>query len=445
MKPQPTTSISILQALGAKAARISNAASMIRQLATAGKRSFGRTLCATPLSEHAKEYRAQLVLKILPYWLKTIDPNHGGFLLSDDAVKGGLAPKEKQLATQARMVWAFSHVHLHGLDNAGQCLKAAENGYRFLTEKFVDHKNGGYFWKTDVSGKTTNDRKILYGQSFVMYALIEYHRATQSAAPLCRAMALYHLIQDRAHDRKNRGWIEHFTADWKPLDDYDSLAEVEVIGRKSANTHLHLQESLTELYHATHDNAVKQSLEEVLEINKRYFYPESAGHSRLHRNPDWSEVADASSTMLSYGHNVEFAHLMIRTENVLGRTEDWPHFYAQINHALKFGYDHWRGGLYYRGLDDRPACDTTKVWWAQAEMMSALTEALLHEENAEHRRMLHQLVHFVNEFQADKCDGVWLNAVTKEGKPTNTSKADSWKDNYHETRALVKFTEAFLE
>jgi mannobiose 2-epimerase len=418
---------------------------MIRQLPAALRRSISRALCQGRLSQHAKKYRAQLVGKILPYWLKTVDPRHGGFLLSDDAIRGRSTPEEKQLATQARMVWAFSHAHLHGLANADECLHAAENGYRFLTERFLDHKNDGYFWKTDISGKTINDRKILYGQSFVLYSLTEYHRATKSAAPLRRAMALYRLIQDHAHDQKNQGWMEHFTADWKPIRGCHSLAEVELMGCKSANTYLHLQESLTELYDATGDASVKQSLEEVLEINKRYFYPKNPAHSRLHRKPDWSEVANTSSTILSYGHNVEFAHLMIRTENILGRTEDWPHFYAQINHALKFGFDHRRGGLYYRGRDDRPACDTTKVWWAQAEMMSALTEALLHEENAEHRRALNQLVHFVNEFQTDKRDGVWLYAVTKQGKPTNTSKAHNWKDNYHDVRALVKFIEAFLE
>src|SRR5436309_13281647 len=90
---------------------------MIRRLATAVRRSLYGGVCEKSLSEHAKDYRAQLVLKILPYWLKTIDPSHGGFLLSDDAVKGRSAPKEKQLATQARMVWAFSHAHLHELDN----------------------------------------------------------------------------------------------------------------------------------------------------------------------------------------------------------------------------------------------------------------------------------------------------------------------------------------
>jgi mannobiose 2-epimerase len=418
---------------------------MTSQLARKLARSIAGSLSTSPLSEYAKQYRSQLIGKILPYWLQTVDPRHGGFLLSDDAVKGRCVPKEKQLATQARMVWAFSHAHLHGLDDDGQCLKAAANGYRFLTEKFLDHKNGGYSWKTDISGNTNNDRKILYGQSFMIYALIEYHRAAKREEPLCRAMELYRLIQDHAHDQKNRGWIEHFTADWKPLGGHDSLGEVEAIGYKSANTHLHLQESLTELYDATRDSRVRQSLEEVLEINKRYFYPENAGRSCLHRKPDWSEVRNARSAGLSYGHNVEFAHLIIRTENILGSAKDWPHFYAQINHALKFGYDHRHGGLYYRGLGDRPAYDTTKVWWAQAEMMSALTDALHHQENAEHRRALNQLVHFVNEFQADKRDGVWLNAVTKQGKPTNTGKAHSWKANYHEVRALVKFIEAFLE
>ena len=76
-------------------------------------------------------------------------------------------------------------------------------------------------------------------------------------------------------------------------------------------------------------------------------------------------------------------------------------------------------------MDDRPAYDTTKVWWVEAEMMSALTEALRHQENSEQRRALNKLVHFINEFQADKREGVWLSAVTKEGKPMNTLKAHS--------------------
>jgi len=98
---------------------------MIRKLGTALRRSIGGAFLEARVRQHVKEYRAQLVLKILPYWLKTIDPSHGGFLLGDDAIRGRSAPKEKQLATQARMVWAFSHAHLHGLAKADECLHAA--------------------------------------------------------------------------------------------------------------------------------------------------------------------------------------------------------------------------------------------------------------------------------------------------------------------------------
>jgi mannobiose 2-epimerase len=401
-----------------------------------------RGLAAT-LHEHAKAYRADLSARVLPYWLTTIDGTNGGYLLSDDAVKGRTTPKEKALVTQARMVWTFAHVHQRGYSDAQHdYLAASRNGYRFLLDHFRDGEHGGYFWKTDLSGKPTNERKILYGEAFVIYALVEYHRASRDPEALRHARELYRLVQQHAHDGSHPGWIEHFTRDWKPLAPKDPAGEVEVAGYKSANTHLHLMEALAELYDVTGDADVKKSLQEALDLNMRYFYPRDAGKSCFHRQPDWSEVTDAKSAGLSYGHNVEFAWLMIRAQQALKQPSAWPHFYAHIDHALKHGYDHERGGLYHRGVDNRPASDTNKIWWVEAEWMAALTEALRHEENKSYRSALDDTVHFVNTFQSDK-DGIWLDSVTAEGKPKSTGKAHSWKANYHDVRALVKLIEAF--
>jgi len=188
---------------------------------------------------------------------------------------------------------------------------------------------------------------------------------------------------------------------------------------------------------------VKQSLIEALDLNKRYFYPTDAGQSCFHRKPDWQAVTDPRSAGLSYGHNVEFAWLMIRAEGILGPDPDWPHFYAHLNHALEHGYDHERGGLYHRGTSDEPATDLNKIWWVEAEMMAALTEALKHQENAAQQQALEKLVHFVNEYQTDPHTGIWLDTVTAVGKPKSTGLAHSWKANYHDVRALAKFIEAF--
>ncbi|MFA6564793.1 MAG: AGE family epimerase/isomerase [Verrucomicrobiia bacterium] len=402
-------------------------------------------LLAAPLNDRAREFKAQLVEKILPHWFDTAqDTANGGYLLSDDLVKGRSTPKEKAIVTQARMIWTFSLAHRKGFSDARRdYLKAAAQGYRFIIEHFLDKEHGGYFWKTDLAGKPVKQHKFVYGQAFVIYALVEYHRASGDKEPLRHAMELYRTLQKRAYDPKSGGWMEHFTRDWTPLALRDPAGEVEVAGLKSANTHLHLMEALTELYEVTRDKDVRKSLEESLRLNMEYFYPLDASKSCFHRNPDWSAVTDPRSAGLSYGHNVEFAWLMIRAEEAMGRKPSWKQFYAHLDHALKVGYDRERGGLYHRGIGNEAPFDTTKVWWVQAEMIAAFTDALRHKRDAAYEAALVKTLEFVARYMTDPKDGIWVDSVLADGQPKNTSKAHNWKANYHDVRALVKFVEAF--
>jgi mannobiose 2-epimerase len=294
-----------------------------------------------------------------------------------------------------------------------------------------------------LKGAPQNQRKIVYGESFVIYAFVEYYRASGDKQALRQALELYRVLQRRAHDSKYGGWIEHFEPDWTPILKRTPEAIVEVGGMKSANTHLHLMEALTELYEASRDPEVRKSLEEAVRINAVYFYPTDPGKSCFHRNLDWSPTTEPSSAGLSYGHNVEFAWLFVRAQQVLGRQPSWDHFNAHIQHALKYGYDHERGGLYSRGMDDQPATDTDKIWWVQSEMMAALTDGLKHKSNPDYSQALESLIGFINKYQADPTDGVWYDTVAADGTPKNKSKAHSWKANYHDVRALVKFIRAF--
>jgi len=402
-------------------------------------------LQAKDRSDYARELKLQLIQKILPYWYDTaIDRQYGGYLLSDDAAKKAPPATEKQLVTQSRMIWGFSHAHLKGLSEGKRdYLKAAEQGYRFLLEHFLDRENGGYYWTTDVTGKPIDQRKIVYGESFVIYGLVEYYRASGDKEALQHAADLYQVLQKRSHDPKYGGWVEHFQRDWTPILNPEAQVIVERAGCKSANTHLHLLESLTELYAATQDPAVRKSLEEAVKINCTWFYPKDPGKSAFHRHLDWAAVTEPSSAGVSYGHNVEFAWLMIRAQELLREKPAWDYFDAHLQHALKYGYDHTRGGLYSRGYDDQPATDTDKVWWVEAEMLAALTVGLKHQEDASYAQALEQLLQFVLTYQANPSDGIWLDTVSADGKPKVSAKAHNWKANYHDVRAMVKFIEAF--
>jgi mannobiose 2-epimerase len=258
-------------------------------------------------------------------------------------------------------------------------------------------------------------------------------------------LSLYRTVQLHCHDVEHGGWGEHYTADWNLITRQDDRIEVEVAGLKSANSHLHWMEALTELYDASHNDDVKTSLAEALRINRTYFYPAQPDRCAFQRNPDWSFVTDPHSAGLSYGHNVEFAWLMIRAQRVLGETPTWDHFSALLEHALAHGFDRERGGLYSRGIEDLAATDTDKVWWAQAEMLAALTESLHHQWDIRHEQALHKLINFLQAFVIDEGDGIWIESVTADGHPRNQSKANDWKANYHDVRALGMFIEAFGE
>ena len=407
--------------------------------------AFGIGAQAQDFSGKARELRSELTTKVLPYWFDTAqDTQRGGYLLADDPVKGRGQATEKQLVTQARMVWGFSHAHRKGFSTAQRnYLDAAAQGYRFLRAHFLDPVHGGYFWKTDPEGTVIRDGKNLYAEVFVIYAFVEYHRASGKPEPLAEAMELYRTLQQRAHDPAHGGWFEHFTRDWQLITQPTPGADIEVPGRKSANAHLHLMEAYAELYEATKDKEVKESLAEAIRLNSTYFYPKEAGKSCFHRQPDWSAVTDPKSAGLSYGHNVEFAWLLIRAQEVMGESPAWDHFAAHVDHALRCGFDHERGGLFFSGFDDQPATRRDKEWWVQSEMMAALTDGLRHQANPEYSAALEKVLRFVWSFQVDPKDGIWFATVTADGRPKNPSKANNWKANYHDLRAILKFIEAF--
>jgi mannobiose 2-epimerase len=392
----------------------------------------------------AEAWRSELRDRMMPYWLgSTVDPL-GGYALSDDAVKGRTAPVEKQLVTQARMVWGFSY--WHRMEGGAGYREAARHGVEFLRTRMRDAQHGGYFFSVNPDGTPRDPRKLIYGQAFVIYALVEWFRASGERAALVDAMGLFHEIRRRAHDGRNRGWVEHFERDWTPLPARAPNAIVEVAGLKSANTHLHVLEAFSELYRETRDAEVRRDLEEALELNQRSFYPLDASRAAFHFQPDWGRVTDPSSAGLSYGHNVEFAWLMIRAEEALGRRPSWRHFHSHLGHALRFGTDPVRGGLYNRGVGSSPANDTSKVWWAQAEFIAALVEGLRDRPaDTGYAAALRRVLEFMRRHGTDPKTGIWYDTVTADGMPKSTGLAHSWKANYHDVRGLGRFVERFGE
>ena len=132
-----------------------------------------------------------------------------------------------------------------------------------------DRKNGGYFSKVSDAGQPTDRRKHVYLNAFVLYGLVAYHQATRDPQALAAARDLFRVLEEKAHDRENGGYVEFFYEDWRPITDPKEPGFVGAIGTKTYNTHLHVLEALAELYRAWPDPVVGQRLGELLAINTR--------------------------------------------------------------------------------------------------------------------------------------------------------------------------------
>jgi mannobiose 2-epimerase len=293
---------------------------------------------------------------------------------------------------------------------------------------------------TSRDGAPVDERKNAYGHMFAIFALLEYARATHDDGATQRALDTYEVVEAHFHDDEHGGWTEDLSRDWEPLPP-DAPPLVEIVGLKSVNTHLHVMEAYAELARATGDPRVRRSLGEALDVIRRFYPSEPSGRGE-YRRPDWEPAHTPSDGLFSYGHFIEYAWLRRGAEQVLGTPDD-SELVAIVDEMLDVAFDRERGGLYFRGPVLGPPTDHSKVGWAQAETICALTEAAQTRPGARYEEPLAQTAEFVLAHVADRRDAVWVTSVAADGSRLDGTKAHDWRAGYHDVRATVKFARAF--
>jgi mannobiose 2-epimerase len=403
------------------------------------------------------ELSAHLEAELLPFWLdRTIDRENGGFITHFDENGADTGEDEKSLISQARSVFSFSLAARHGR-RTERCLEAARGGVRFLLERMWDTENEGFFWTTTRAGEPVERRKILYGQSFAVYALSEYYRATGEQEALTAAERVFELIQTHATDLYYGGYFEMFEPDW-------SLSAPGSAGgdRKTLDVHMHLMEAYAALVRAQSRDAYRRKLTEVIEILTNRMFRRDTGTGIPQFSREWLEVPQIKFDIVwgwdrfsesgtksnpmdntSYGHNVEFAWLLIDALDALGQD---PHLYdelirASYEHALRWGIDSEHGGVFVEGSHDGPATDREKEFWQQAEVMNGMLAAYLHWGDERYLDAYRNVHRFVMDKVIHRQTGEWWPLLRPGGEPIWRHMSHSWKVNYHTIRAVVRCIE----
>lgn len=403
------------------------------------------------------EAQQHLTEELLPFWLdRCKDDVNGGCITHFDKEGKDTGVNEKSMLGQARCVYSFAAAHRAGYGD-GKCLEYAKHGVDFLIDKMWDTANEGFYWLTDRKGNVLIDEKIIYGHSFIIYGFSEYTLASGDPRGLYYAEKCFDLLQKHGADTMYGGYFEMFQRDW-------SLKGSGAAGgdRKTLDVHMHLMEAFTTLYECSGKEVHKRKLLEIIEIlTKKIIHPKYltgipqffadwkiAPQIKFNIVWGWDRfsedgVKSSPEDNTSYGHNVEFAWLLMHAIEIADIPFDKYKevIQTQFDHALADGIDWEFGGVYVEGSHAGGATDREKEFWQQAEMLIALLQACVVYGPTKYLPVYENVHRFVFDKMITHNLGEWLPLLTRKGEPIWRHLSHNWKINYHSIRALVQSIE----
>ena len=130
------------------------------------------------LTSLLSEIETHLARELLPFWFQRCkDGENGGYVTHFDSNGKDTGEDEKSLISQTRSLYTMASLCRSKYGNH-RTLAYAEHGLDFLLGKMWDNRHGGFYWMVDRKGNVLLDNKILYGQSFAIYALSEFTLAS---------------------------------------------------------------------------------------------------------------------------------------------------------------------------------------------------------------------------------------------------------------------------
>ena len=398
-----------------------------------------------------QEIHQHLYHELIPFWnMNGIDKQFGGFLTNFDACGNTIDMPEKYLNTQCRMIWWFSQ--LNSIVPNETYKKNAEQGVGFLIKYLWDEKNGGWRWKVNRNGSPLDDGKIVYGQSFAIYALAEYFMSTGDKRGLEYAEATFDLLQKFCADTHFGGYYENLEDNWRVAAPGFSAGD-----RKGLDTHLHLLEAFTSLYMASGKELHKRKLLEIIKLINEKMVDHEAGSGLNQFDLAWNPLpainikrtwnaeregekpADPTETT-SYGHNTELVWLMVRALKAIDEPLDSykPTFKKLLDNAVKYGVDFEQGGIYRDGLRKGGALVLEKEWWQHTEALVGFLDGYELFQDVRYYEAFQNIWNFVNAKMINHEVGEWRRLLERDGKVIDGNIGNEWKVAYHSGRSMLE-------
>lgn len=391
-------------------------------------------------SSQAAQGTLELLLSrnILPFWFpQVLDHQHGGYRLHHNRWGRWMGPAIKRVVTQARTTWFFARLARSPYGRP-EHLAAAAHGFVFLRDRMWDPVHGGFYWEVDATGRVpTKPDKHLCGQSFALYALSEYARASGDPSARDLATQVFDLWEAHAYDRIHGGYFESFEHDWRRQAGPTRNVMNTLAALKYMNSHLHFMEAITTYLQLTQSAVARDRLVELIHILRERVVRPMGACTDPHQD-DWAPILTNGADRVSYGHDMENLWLLIEAAEVagLGAVAVLDVARRLFDYSMTHGFDSAHGGFFAGGPLGLAADQHHKIWWVQAEALLAALYLYRLTAEARYFECFGRTLAWIVTRQADWIRGDWYAEITPGGVVTG-DKAGVWKSPYHNGRAVL--------
>ncbi len=386
------------------------------------------------LKQLKSELKENLTKNLLPYWsAKMVDNVNGGFygrINVDDKV---FPEEDKGGILNARILWTYSSAYRVLKDTA--YLRLAKRSKDYIMSNFIDKEYGGAYRSVTKAGKPSDVRKQTYTQSFFIYGLSEYSRATGDKEALKAARDIFECFEKYALDKESNGYFEVFTRNWERSRDR-LISEKSLKDEKTMNTSLHLMEAYANLYRVWPDKRMAERLRNMVIIFLDKIVDKKTYHLINFMDKDWN----STSSIDSYGHDIESSWLIYEAATLL----DDPALLKRAKETCLKIAEAAVEGLQPDGsmIDEKDHLTgevrMTRSWWPQVETVVGYINAFELSGNEKYIDYAVKNWKYTKEHFVDIKNGGWYSSLNESGGPGRGDKGGFWVCPYHNGRMCLE-------
>jgi len=362
-------------------------------------------------------YENQLLNDTIPFWFpRSIDKEHGGFLLMRDA-DGSLIDDDKAVWIQGRATWLLSTLY-NTIEPKQEWLDGAKSGIDFLNKHCFD-TDGQMFFHVTRDGKPIRKRRYYFSETFAVIANAAYAKASGDESAAEKARYLFGKC------------IEYSTTPGILPAKFTNTRPSKGIGVPMImmNTAQQLRETIG-------DPRCDEWIDKWIAEIERDFVKDDIRCVMEQVAPDGSIIDHIDGRTLNPGHAIEGAWFILHEAKC--RNND-PKLIAlgckMLDYMWERGWDKEHGGiLYFRDVYDKPVqeyCQDMKFWWPHNEVIIATLLAYIMTGNEKYMKW-HKMVHeYAYEKFHDKKNGEWYGYLHRDGTLAQTAKGNLFKGPFH--------------